>query len=216
MMLNDPTRGIDVGTKQELYPAAARAGRRRRVHPLLHNGLRRADRLLRPRARPLPEPRAGASSWGPTSPKRTSWTWPSVCAAGLSARGADAEPAQIGGTMKDWKLRLRQNQGLLVARWSVHLVLRALLRGRIPRASAAVAGGGTTPTRSFVLVAGRHGARPIPVLTGGLDLSVGAVITLVNCVASRRPCRQRAVEVALGILLVPGRRAVAAGLLNGC
>ncbi len=50
ILLNDPTRGIDVGTKQEIYVLLRRladAGRRDR---LLHHRLRRIDRLLRPRA----------------------------------------------------------------------------------------------------------------------------------------------------------------------
>ena len=35
ILLNDPTRGIDVGTKQETLPPAARPRRRRRLHPVL-------------------------------------------------------------------------------------------------------------------------------------------------------------------------------------
>ena len=37
---------------------------------------------------------------------------------------------------------------------------------------------------SFVLVMAAM-AQTVPVITGGLDLSVGPVITLVNCLASR-------------------------------
>ena len=47
VLLNDPTRGIDVGTKQELYQLL-RARRRGHDDPVLHDGLRRAGRLLRP------------------------------------------------------------------------------------------------------------------------------------------------------------------------
>jgi len=35
ILFNDPTRGIDVGTKQELLPADARARRPGRRHPVL-------------------------------------------------------------------------------------------------------------------------------------------------------------------------------------
>ena len=40
ILLNDPTRGIDVGTKQEIYRAPAPARRRRRGDRLLHHRLR--------------------------------------------------------------------------------------------------------------------------------------------------------------------------------
>ena len=49
ILLNDPTRGIDVGTKQELYRLMRELADEGRAHPLLLHRLRRADRLLRPR-----------------------------------------------------------------------------------------------------------------------------------------------------------------------
>ncbi len=51
VLLNDPTRGIDVGTKQEIYQLLEKARRRRRRDHFLFHGLRRADRLLRSRPR---------------------------------------------------------------------------------------------------------------------------------------------------------------------
>ena len=39
ILLNDPTRGIDVGTKQELYAPDARARRRRGRDPVLQHRL---------------------------------------------------------------------------------------------------------------------------------------------------------------------------------
>ena len=56
-------------------------------------------------------------------------------------------------------------------------------------------------------------AQTIPVLTGGLDLSVGAMMTLVNCVASHLVAGTP-LEIVIGIIvsLLTG---VAAGLLNG-
>ena len=51
LLLNDPTRGIDVGTKQEMYQLLRELAERRRGDPLLLDRLRRAHRLLRPRAR---------------------------------------------------------------------------------------------------------------------------------------------------------------------
>ena len=65
----------------------------------------------------------------------------------------------------------------------------------------------------FVLVAAAM-AQTIPVLTGGLDLSVGGVITLVNCVASH-VLAGGALTNFLGIVLCLAV-GMAAGLLNGC
>ena len=50
ILLNDPTRGIDVGTKQEIYQLLRELADRGRRDPVLLDRLRRADRLLRPRA----------------------------------------------------------------------------------------------------------------------------------------------------------------------
>jgi ribose transport system permease protein len=57
-------------------------------------------------------------------------------------------------------------------------------------------------------------AQTVPVLTGGLDLSVGAVMTLVDCLASRLVSGSGG-AMALGILacLAAG---TAAGFVNGC
>lgn len=57
-------------------------------------------------------------------------------------------------------------------------------------------------------------AQTVPVLTGGLDLSVGAVMTLVNCLASHLVAGSP-LEIAAGIVacLAAG---TAFGLLNGC
>ncbi|HYG88776.1 MAG TPA: ABC transporter permease [Azospirillum sp.] len=57
-------------------------------------------------------------------------------------------------------------------------------------------------------------AQTVPVLMGGLDLSVGAVMTLVNCLASHLVTGSP-VQIALGILacLAAG---TAFGFLNGC
>ena len=49
ILLNDPTRGIDVGTKQELYRLMRELADAGHGDPLLLDRLCRADRLLRPR-----------------------------------------------------------------------------------------------------------------------------------------------------------------------
>ncbi|WP_437763340.1 ABC transporter permease [Sorangium sp. So ce281] len=113
--------------------------------------------------------------------------------------------------MKDWKLRLRQNQGLLVA-VGLCAVFYGLYSLSHPKGfSASLVG--QNANESFVLVAAAM-AQTIPVLTGGLDLSVGAVITLVNCVASH-VLAGSALTMFLGILLCLAV-GMAAGLLNGC
>ncbi|WP_437325935.1 ABC transporter permease [Sorangium sp. So ce381] len=113
--------------------------------------------------------------------------------------------------MKDWKLRLRQNQGLLVA-VGLCILFYGLYSLSHPKGfSASLVG--QNANESFVLVAAAM-AQTIPVLTGGLDLSVGAVITLVNCVASH-VLAGSALTMFLGILLCLAV-GMAAGLLNGC
>ena len=70
ILLNDPTRGIDVGTKQELYQLLRRLAEGRRRDPLLLDRLRRADRLLRPRAGPLRRRASCARSRAPSLTER--------------------------------------------------------------------------------------------------------------------------------------------------
>ncbi|WP_437982683.1 ABC transporter permease [Sorangium sp. So ce117] len=113
--------------------------------------------------------------------------------------------------MKDWKLRLRQNQGLLVA-VGLCILFYGLYSLSHPKGFSAPLVG-QNANESFVLVAAAM-AQTIPVLTGGLDLSVGAVITLVNCVASH-VLAGSALTMFLGILLCLAV-GMAAGLLNGC
>lgn len=84
--------------------------------------------------------------------------------------------------MKAWRVRLRQRRGLLIA-----IVLFVLFYGRYsfmhPRGfSSSLLG--QNANESFVLVMAAM-AQTVPVLTGGLDLAVGPIITLVNCTASR-------------------------------
>jgi len=57
-------------------------------------------------------------------------------------------------------------------------------------------------------------AQTVPVLLGGLDLSVGAVMTLTNCIASQLVNGSPG-EIVLGMLLTLGA-GTAFGLLNGC
>ena len=53
ILLNDPTRGIDVGTKQEIYTLLRKLADEGKGIVLLHHRPCRADRLLRPRGHAL-------------------------------------------------------------------------------------------------------------------------------------------------------------------
>ena len=79
ILLNDPTRGIDVGTKQEIYQLLrdlADAGAAILLYTTDYDEL---IGLLRPRPDPLRRARSCASSKAPTSPRPTSSPAPSTC-----------------------------------------------------------------------------------------------------------------------------------------
>lgn len=109
-----------------------------------------------------------------------------------------------------WVLRLRQNSGPLVA-LGVFIVMFSLFLMEHPRSiSVAIV---TTASNKAALLAIVAMAQTLPVITRGLDLSVGMVMVLTACLSSvvvNGPPWQ----VALGVLLVLGAGA-AAGALNG-
>ena len=113
--------------------------------------------------------------------------------------------------MKNWKLRLSQARGLIIA-----IVLFVLFYGLYsclhPRGFSGSLFG-QNANESFVLVMAAM-AQTVPVLTGGLDLAVGPVITLVDCVASRvLHGSPGAIAFGMFFCLVAG---AACGLANGC
>lgn len=110
-----------------------------------------------------------------------------------------------------WKRWLLQNTGfatallLLVALYLSYNMLH-------PRGfSVAVAVQNANETAAIAFVAM---AQTLPVLVGGLDLSVGAVMTLTNCIASELVNGSPG-EILLGIVLTL-LSGTAFGLLNGC
>lgn len=113
--------------------------------------------------------------------------------------------------MRDLRLRLSQNLGLLLA-VGLFAVVYGLYSALHPR-------GGSpqvivqNANEAFVLVMVGM-AQTVPVLTGGLDLSVGAVMTLVNCLASELVAGSPA-EIAFGILVCLAAGTLA-GFVNGC
>ena len=62
ILLNDPTRGIDVGTKQEIYKLLRRSGGLRQGRSVLQHRLRGTDRLLRPGRDPVSRAASCANS----------------------------------------------------------------------------------------------------------------------------------------------------------
>lgn len=110
----------------------------------------------------------------------------------------------------DWTLRLRQNSGPLAA-LGVFILMFSLFLLEHPRSISV--GIVTTASNKAALLAIVAMAQTLPVITRGLDLSVGMVMVLTGCLASvvvNGPPWQ----VAAGVLLVLATGA-AAGALNG-
>jgi ribose transport system permease protein len=124
---------------------------------------------------------------------------------------AAAPPRAPSPAFRDLRLRLRQNAGLVGA-----LALFVLFYGVYnlyhPRGfSQQVLIQNANEVLTLALIAM---AQTVPVLMGGLDLSVGAVMTLVNCLASHLLIGSP-VQIALGVALCLLAGA-AFGFLNGC
>ena len=112
--------------------------------------------------------------------------------------------------MKDVRLRLMQNLGLLLA-VCLFLLFWLTYNFNHPRGFTTVVFV-QNANEAFVLAMVAM-AQTVPVLMGGLDLSVGSVMTLVNCIASVL-INGSASQMLLGVVvcLVAG---TAAGLVNG-
>lgn len=110
----------------------------------------------------------------------------------------------------DLKLRLAQSQGLLIA-VTVFVLMFALYIAYHPAGLTVPVV--TTAANKAVLLALVAMAQTLPVLTGGLDLSVGMVFVMTNCLASTLVSGSP-LEVALGIVAVLLAGA-AAGFVNG-
>ena len=113
--------------------------------------------------------------------------------------------------MSDLGLRLRQNAYLLSVIVLFALVYLLYHAAHPKGFSSAVLVQNSNEVFSLAMLAM---AQTIPVLMGGLDLSVGAVMTLVDCLASHLLVGTTT-QIALGVLacLVTG---ALAGFVNGC
>ena len=110
----------------------------------------------------------------------------------------------------DWSYRLREHRGTLLA-FAAFVLMFALYASNHPAGlNANVA---QTAANKGVLLAIVAMAQTLVVLTSGIDLSVGMVLVLANCLASRIVVGSP-LEVGLGVLGVLGA-GLACGALNG-
>jgi len=113
-------------------------------------------------------------------------------------------------SLADLKLRVSQSHGLIIA-VTVFVLMFALYIANHPAGLTVPVV--TTAANKAVLLALVAMAQTLPVLTGGLDLSVGMVFVMTNCLASTLVSGSP-LEVALGIVVVLLAGA-AAGFVNG-
>jgi len=108
--------------------------------------------------------------------------------------------------MSDWRYRLAEHKGTLLA-IAVFIVMFAVYAGNHP--AGLTPNVATTAANKGVLLALVAMAQTFVVLTAGIDLSVGMVFVLANCLASHLVVGMPA-QTALGVAAV-----LAAGLLCG-
>ncbi|WP_375230126.1 ABC transporter permease [Roseobacter sp. S98] len=113
--------------------------------------------------------------------------------------------------MNDLRVRLAQNAALLTA-IAIFILFYVFYNMNHPRGfSVAVLIQNSNEVFTLAMVAM---AQTVPVLMGGLDLSVGAIMTLVNTIASHLLNGSPA-QIAFGMVLSLGAGA-ACGFINGC
>lgn len=110
-----------------------------------------------------------------------------------------------------WRFRLAQHRGTVLAAASFACVFGLYIANHPVGLNAAVA---TTAANKAVLLALVAMAQTLPVLTSGIDLSLGMIFVLANCLASS-VVMGSAASVCGGVALVLGAGALA-GLINGC
>ena len=113
--------------------------------------------------------------------------------------------------MRELRLWLGQNYGPVLA-IAVFVLMFAIYIGN--HSAGLTVPVVTTAANKGVLLALVAMAQTLPILTGGLDLSVGMVFILANCIASNVVVGSP-LEAALGIVLVLAVGALA-GFVNGC
>ena len=181
ILLYDPTRGIDVGTKQELYRLMRELADAGRALLFFSTDLRRDHRLC---DRALGDVRG-------RHPHRARGRRPH--------RGGDRRGLAQPRHRRVSRLRLAvtQNRGFVGAclLFAALFILYNLLHPRGFSSAVLIQNANKSVAIAFVAM-----AQTIPVLLGGLDLSVGAVMTLANCIASELVHGTPA-QIVLGMLL---------------
>jgi ribose transport system permease protein len=112
--------------------------------------------------------------------------------------------------MRELRLWLVQNYGLLLSVVLFGLMFTLYIGNYSAGLTVPVA---ETAANKGVLLALVAMAQTLPVLTGGLDLSVGMIFVMTNCIASA-VVQGSPLETALGVVLVL-LAGTAAGLING-
>ncbi|MDW3182624.1 ABC transporter permease [Roseobacter sp.] len=113
--------------------------------------------------------------------------------------------------MNDLRVRLSQNAALLTA-IAIFILFYVFYNMNHPRGfSVAVLIQNSNEVFTLAMVAM---AQTVPVLMGGLDLSVGAIMTLVNTIASHL-LNGSPLQIALGMVISLAAGA-ACGFVNGC
>jgi ribose transport system permease protein len=125
----------------------------------------------------------------------------------IPAGGAPADQTPAWSNAAIW---LRRNQGLLLAILVLAVLMVTFLTLHPRGLTVFVA---TSLSNQGLALAFAAMAQTLPVLTGGLDLSVGTILALANCVASAT-VDGTPLQIAFGIVLTLGT-GLACGLLNG-
>jgi ribose transport system permease protein len=121
------------------------------------------------------------------------------------------QPVKTRGGGGDWRLRVRQHAGILGAT-ALFAALYLFYQANHPRGfTGQILIQNANEAFALALVAM---AQTVPVLMAGLDLSVGAVMTLVGCVASHL-VNGGPGQIALGLVACIATGA-ACGFVNGC
>ena len=205
ILLNDPTRGIDVGTKQELYQLMRRLAAEGAAILFYSTDY---DELigLCDRVAVMYDGRIARLLVGAEITEKTLVT----SALNIATGDDEGRPRQGGRRMRTSSYFVAEHKGTIVAFVTAVAFFVLYVSNHPAGLTGSVA---ATAANKGVLLALVAMAQTLPVLTAGLDLSVGMVFVLANCVASTlvfgTPLETAAGVVA--VLLV----GLACGALNG-
>ena len=175
ILLNDPTRGIDVGTKQEMYQLLrklADSGAAILFYSTDYDELIGCcDRVLVLYDGAVKRVLVGAEI-----------TERALIGSALNIAIEPGEAMKLAvGRVSDWRYRLAEHRGTLLA-FAIFVVMFTIYAGNHP--AGFTANVVKTASNKGVLLALVAMAQTLVVLTAGIDLSVGMVFILANCLAS--------------------------------